>query len=430
MVVKNVLRAVPVCLTVGLLAAACGGGEEQTAGTLVRADVPRAAAPAAAAATASDTVNRVGLGLYGIEVAGNPDGNIVISPYSIAMALAMARVGAAGTTADEMDAVLGVTDPAGLHPAMNALDEAVTSRSGPKPLADGATADVTLTTANSLWVQQDRTYVAAFLETLAAQYGAGLRLVDYIADPEAARLAINRWVDGETQGRIPDLLTPGSIDTLTRLTLVNAIYLKAPWLFPFAEDGTQPGPFTKVDGSVVDVPLMALTEALAYTESDGWQAVELPYLGNELAMLVLVPDAGTLDTFEAGLTPERLDGIAAALQTQQVRLRLPSWDTEQRLSLRTALANLGMPTAFTDAADFSGMTTDEPLQIADVVHQANITVDEEGTEAAAATAVVVRAPSAPPDPVELTVDRPFVFALRDQTTGAVLFLGRVADPTA
>jgi len=423
-------RIVIAPLVLALLATACGGSgdEEAAGGEVLRADVPRATVAPAAVEPAVASVNRVGTDLYRRLAAET--GNIVLSPTSIATALAMARAGAAGLTATEMDSVLAVTDPAALHAGMNALDQALAARSGPQPQDDGTTVEVTLTSANSLWAQTDRTYEQLFLDLLASQYGAGLRTVDYERDPEAARAAINGWVAEETRDRIPELLPEGSVQPETRLTLVNAVYLKAPWRYAFAEGGTQPGPFTKTDGTTVQVPLMALDERLPYARGAGWQAVELPYAGGDLAMLVLVPDAGELTAFEQALTADQLAQIAGSLQATQVALRLPKWDTERELSLRDALAALGMPTAFTDAADFSGMTTEEPLQIADVIHQANITVDEKGTEAAAATAVVMEATAAAPQPVELTVDRPFVFALRDTATGAVLFLGRVTDPSA
>jgi serpin B len=210
---------------------------------------------------------------------------------------------------------------------------------------------------------------------------------------------------------------------------VNAIYLKAPWLHPFNADATQPGAFTRLDGSTVEVPMMRTGEWLPYAEGSGWRAVELPYLGGELAMTVIVPD--DLAAFESSLDADAFAAIVDALSPADVLLSIPRFSTESKLALSDALRELGMPLAFDpDLADFSGITAEDRLFIAAVVHQANIDVDEAGTEAAAATAVVMEAGSAPPEPITLDVDRPFLFALRDTTTGAIVFLGRITDPSA
>ncbi|HEX9258394.1 MAG TPA: serpin family protein, partial [Acidimicrobiales bacterium] len=242
---------------------------------------------------------------------------------------------------------------------------------------------------------------------------------------------INGWVADQTAQRIPELIAQGVLDGMTRLTLVNAVYLKAAWRQPFYEGATKDAPFNRADGSIVDVPLMALSERLRYGKGDGWQAVELPYVGGSLAMTIVVPDRGALATFEQGFDLATIENVVAALSPRQVDLRLPKFDVEQSLQLNDALVALGMPDAFDpDRADFSPMLGTEKLYISDVIHQANMTVDEKGTEAAAATAIVMRATSAPIDPVQLTVDRPFLVLLRDLPTGAILFAGRIADPSA
>jgi serpin B len=214
------------------------------------------------------------------------------------------------------------------------------------------------------------------------------------------------------------------------MILVNAIYLKAPWAVPFIPEATRPAPFHLLDGSTVEVPFMVQDESMAYAEGEGWQGVELPYAGGALAMLVLVPDEGALATVEGELAGGLIETAAAALVPADVVVELPKWDIETRVELSRILAALGMPTAFTDQADFTGMTTDEQLLIGFVIHQANITVDEAGTEAAAATAVGIEATAAPveEEPILMTVDRPFLYALRDGETGAVLFRGRVTNP--
>jgi len=245
---------------------------------------------------------------------------------------------------------------------------------------------------------------------------------------EGARRLINGWVDEQTEQRIPELLAPGILDALTRLVLVNAIYLKAPWEVAFPEASTKPGPFTLPDGSTVDVPMMSVAESFAYAEGAGWRAVELPYVGEALALTIIVPD--DFADFEGRLGADTFALVTAALAPHQVDLAMPRFETETKADLADLLIALGMPLAFDPfMADFSGITTEEQLFISNVIHQANISVDEKGTEAAAATAVVMRTTSAPGERVELRVDRPFLFVLRDVPTGAVLFLGRIIDPS-
>ena len=201
----------------------------------------------------------------------------------------MARAGAAGTTASEMDVVLHLDDPEGIHHALNGLTRALDARSGTVEV-NGEPAELELSVANAVWGQATLTWQEAFLDVLAREYGAGVRLADFAADPEAARVAVNGWVEEETRGRIPELIAAGMVDVLTRMILVNAIYLKAPWAVPFEPDATRPAPFTLLDGSTVEVPFMAQRDnAMAYAEGEGWQAVELPYAGDALAMLVLLP---------------------------------------------------------------------------------------------------------------------------------------------
>ena len=409
------------------------GPTGQGAGTtgdiaLAAADVPRIASTPQDAADAGAAVNAFGLDLYRHVVAQDPSANAVLSPASIALALAMARAGAGGQTATEMDALLHGfgTDEHAAWPA--ALDQALTARTGTFTDRNGEPADVTLRIANAPFADRSLPLVPAYLDALAARFGAGLRLVDFKSAPEAARSLINRWVADQTEQRIPTLLQPGTIDDQTRLALVNAIYLKAAWQLPFDDGSTSPGPFTTSAGTTVNVPVMRDMDEFGYASGGGWKAVELPYVGGKLAMLVIVPD--DLAAFEATLDQPALAAITDALQTRAVNLGLPRFATRSQLSLGDLLAALGMPTAFTDHADFSGISTEEQLRIGAVIHQADIDVDEQGTEASAATAVMMRPASLPLDVVDLTIDRPFLFALRDLETGAVVFLGRITDPTA
>ncbi|HEY4333705.1 MAG TPA: serpin family protein, partial [Ilumatobacteraceae bacterium] len=313
--------------------------------------------------------------------------NLVFSPASIAVALAMTLAGAKGTTATEMDHVLHVADEAGLAMSMNALTSALDGDTKSSVGADGAPVDVTLAIANSLWAQDDLAFETAFLDLLASQYGAGLQLVDYKSDPEAARQLINAWVDDKTAHRIPQLLGAGVLTPDTRLTLVNAIYMKAPWANPFAKASTAPSSFTTGSGTTVQAPTMNIDSHFDYTKGAGWQGVVLPYVNGDLSMLIVLPDAtgGASLNDAAG----ELAGMAAGSTSTRVQLALPTFDIETMATLTDVLAAMGMPTAISKDADFSGMTTTEKLHIGAVVHQANITVDEDGTEAAAATAVVM-----------------------------------------
>jgi serpin B len=414
-------RLVAILVAAGLAAQACGG----SAVGLAKAADARATVDPADAALAGAAIDAFGLELLRVATPG--DENAVVSPASIVLALAMARPGARGETAAQIDEVLRDVASDAHASWLNALEAALAARSGTFRDEAGKDQPVTLRIANAPFAQRDEQWNPAYLSALASRFGAGVRLVDFKTDTEAARQAINAWVKDQTEERIPELLEPGVLDDLTRLALVNAIYLKAAWLTPFDESATRPAPFTRLDGSQVDVPTMHLTEELSYAAGDGWQAVELPYVGGSLALTIVVPE--DLAAFQATLDEGVFGEITTALGRHEVQLALPKFGIETKTDLATVLAAMGMPLAFDpDRADFTGMTTQEPLYISAVIHQANIDVDEKGTTAAAATAVVIRAGSAPGELVTLKVDRPFVYALRDVPTGAILFLGRVVEP--
>jgi serpin B len=396
---------------------------------LARSDVPRATADPAAANDAASAVNGFGFGLYRALLAQDGSADAVISPASVAIAMAMARVGARGETATQMDAVLNSLGSGQSLAGINALDQALASRSGTFPDVSGKSQDVTLAIANAPFAQVDEQWQQQFLDALAQSFGAGLRLVDYRSDPEAARQLINGWVNDQTHDRIPQLLAPGTLDVLTRLVLVNAIYLKAPWLRPFEPDLTTQGTFTALDGSSVDLPMMAMQHELAYANGNGWQAVELPYVGGSLAMDLILPT--DIAQFTQSLTADSFAQLTASLKSTEVELAMPRFEAETKADLADLLGAMGMPLAFDPYnADFSGMTTQEQLYIAHVIHQANISVDEKGTEAAAATAVVMDTTAMPAEIVHVHFNRPFLFALRDVPTGAVLFLGQIVQPSA
>jgi serpin B len=404
---------------------------------LAKSDVSRLA-PAASEAdvqAAAGSLQAFGADLYGILAQGAGNGNLVFSPASIVTALAMTHAGAAGQTAADMAATLHFTlEGDALHQAFNSLDAKLESRSWEGKDSEGKDQGVLVRTANSLWGQKDLVFVPAFLDTLAANFGAGIRLCDFQTATEEAREAINWWVSEETNEKIPELIAEGVLSPDTRLVLVNAIYLDADWASQFNPEATYDGDFTTLSGQTVTTSMMTQQSWFPYAAGDGWQAVELPYQRDQLAMLLIVPDEGRFAEVEAGLATGLLDETVAALGEEvEVDLTMPKFEFRTQAALNDALKALGMGSAFdANLADFSGMTTQVKLFISAVIHEAFIAVDEKGTEAAAATAVVMEETMAPmpTEVITLTIDRPFLFALRDRATGAILFLGRVADPTA
>ena len=360
--------------------------------------------------------------------------NAMISALSVQQALGMTWAGAAGRTAAQMKDALHFDDDA--HAMQNALEQALLSRAMPAVTSQNERAEaVELSMANAVWSRTDTTdkWRSAFLDALAVNYGAGVETLDFANAPEASRLFINAWVEAQTKERIKDLLPPNSIGSTTALVLTNAVYFKAPWQRAFEASLTEQGDFAKLDGAKVEADFVREQGYLAYAEGAGWQAVEKPFRGGDLRMLFVLPAAGAFDAFAEGFDDDRLDEIVAALQPAEVELALPKFEFETALSLVDPLKALGMTDAFDkDLADFSGMIDDHPLLISDVFHKTFVALDEKGVEAAAATAVVMTDTAAPPadEPKAFRADRPFFFAIRDAPTGAVLFYGRVMDPTA
>ena len=398
-------------------------------GALVESSKPRITSPDATA----DELNQLATDNAAFawdfyREAATPGENLFLSPYSLSVALAMTWAGAKGNTETEMaDAMHFTLAQDRLHNAFNALDLELQKRA--KAGSADAPLPFRLNVTNAIFGQVGFGFLEPFLDTLAQDYGAGIRLMDFVNETEASRLAINQWVSERTEQRIDELLAPGILDTMTRLVLVNAIYFTASWAEPFEEAATLDSAFRRLDGSEVMVPTMHQSVETVYGEGQSFQAAELPYDGQQLAMLVLVPDEGTFSQFEQTLSANKVDEIRAGLSYHMVDLAFPKFSFRSSVPAKAPLQALGMVEAF-DAgkADFSGMTDTAPLFVQNVVHQAFVAVDERGTEAAAATAVISGATSAPP-PATLTVDRPFVFAIIDRTTGATLFVGRVLDPS-
>jgi len=353
-------------------------------------------------------------------------GNVFYSPHSISTALAMTYGGARTTTEAAMAKVLHYALGQGaLHPAFNALDLELASRGQGAAGKDGG--KFRLNIANALWGQRDYSFLPSFLDLLALNYGAGMHLMNFKDQPEPSRLTINDWVAQKTEDRIKDLIPQGEIDSETKLVLTNAVYFNAAWMHAFEKSATERGEFTRLDGSKLTAELMNKTGRYGYASAGGWEAVELPYDGGELSMVVMLPAAG-LEQAEAALTPESLQKLIGAIDTEEVALTLPKFKVESTFKLKEALAQLGMGEAFSGAADFSGIDGRKYLVIGQVMHKAFIAIDEAGTEAAAATAVIMP-PGAMPDPPRVVrVDRPFLFVIRDIATGAILFVGRVVEP--
>jgi serpin B len=405
---------------------------QQVAGELLMSDKPRETSPDVSEDDLAVLIE--GNSAFAFELyqalrteEDNKDDNLFYSPYSISVALAMTYAGARGDTAEEMATALRfMLEQERLHPAFNWLDAELASRGEGAQGKDGE--GFRLNIVNAIWGQKDYSFLTEFLDVLAENYGAGLRILDFMTEAEKCRLIINDWVSDQTEDRIKDIIPEGAIDELTRLVLTNAIYFNAAWEYPFDDEVTVDGPFYLLDGGQVTVPMMKQTESFGYTDGEGYQAVELLYDGDELSMVILLPASGNFEAFEEGLQAQKVSDIIGGLQLAEVILTMPKFEFDSQFSLKDTLADMGMPVAFSGDADFSGMTGKRELFISDVVHKAFVAVDEAGTEAAAATAVIMPT-SAPPEPsVEVTIDRPFIFLIRDIETGAILFVGRVLNP--
>jgi serpin B len=352
---------------------------------------------------------------------GRP-GNLFLSPYSLSTALAMTYAGARGETAEEMARTLHFSlPPDRLHAAFSNLIRQIHGDGEPRPYL--------LAVANALWGQEGEEYLPEFLRLLEDHYGAGLRRVNF-RDPERARRAINAWAEEQTRGKIPDLLPPTLPRPDTALALTNAIYFKGDWSSPFARKATLEEDFRVAADQSLRVPMMHQAGRFPYLDGGTFQALELPYAGDALSMVVLLPkEVDGLAALEESLSAARLAGWLRTLADRRVEVALPRFKVEAGLELQDVLAAMGMPLAFTGDADFSGIDGTHELFISAVIHKAFVDVNEEGTEAAAATAVLMSRSAARPEPsATFRADHPFLFLIRHKGTGSILFLGRLASP--
>jgi serpin B len=360
------------------------------------------------------------------DLAGNP-GNLFFSPFSLSESLAMTSAGAHGATAQQMATALHFDLPQDrLHPAFDAIAHALSEPADPGQGADGGAFKLTL--ASSIWAQEGYPLTLSFLDTLTRNYHAETFVVDFAHDCEGARSAINEWMNQGSGQWIGGLLPASSIPTTTRLVLGNAVHFSAAWKTPFDPVDSQFLPFTRDDGSIAVVPTMTGVQNLRYGEGPDYTALVLPYDAGQLEMMLFLPYERSLDAFVASLTPARLTSIAGAFDKRTVAVTLPTFKVESSLALGGALGRLGMPLAFTDAADFSGISGHAGLSLHELVHQTFVDVDEAGTEAAAASATGFTTTAAYL-PAEIHFDHPYLFLVRDGATGTIVFMGRVEDPT-
>ncbi len=418
-----------------VLAQSCADvqNENIAPGHEVKSDKQRVVAPDIPAGDLEQLVSgntAFALDMYHALVEGAENDEVFFSPYSISLALAMTWAGARNDTEDQMASTLHFDlGQDRLHPAFNFLDLALMSRGEGAEGQDGD--GFRLNVVNSIWGQDGYEFLDTFLDVLAENYGAGLRLLDFVADPDSCAEIINKWVEQYTEERIKNLIPPGTISPLTRLVLVNAIYFNAAWANSFEEEDTDTGQFHTLSGDTIDVAMMHQVYEMNYGEGDGFKALEILYDGDELSMVLLLPDQGRFTEVEQALSPEMVDGILSSMDIAQVTVSLPKWKyTSESIRLREILSQMGMPIAFSDSADFSGMDGKIYLHISNVVHKAFISVNEAGTEAAAATAVIMEGNAAPPVPKTFDANRPFIYFIRDIQTGSILFMGRVTAPVA
>ncbi len=419
---KMLQRLLSLLVLASVLLSACGSSGTVTQSTRSRERNPAVEENTVAALV--DGNNTFALDLY--QSLRSQDENLILSPFSVSLALAMTYAGARSETETQMAETLHFPAQDALHPAFNALDLKLEEND---INLDKDQEPMQLNIANAVWVEQTFSFLQEYLDLIAVNYGAGIHLSDFVNNFEPTRKEINDWVSEKTEEKINDLLPDGSLNADTRMVLVNAIYFKADWLDQFDANDTYDNEFNLLDGSQVTVPMMGQDMYIPYVSGEGYQAVELPYAGNSAAMDIIVPDAGRFEEIESALTSEVFEDMLASMEQTPLIFRMPKFEFESSFSLSDQLSNMGMSAAFDrNAADFSGMTGKKDLFISKVIHKAFVAVDEEGTEAAAATAVVMETAGAAIENLVLVVDRPFIFIIRDLESGQILFIGRVLNP--
>lgn len=370
--------------------------------------------------------NEFALDLYETVCGMQESGNIFFSPYSISSALGMTYAGARGHTAVEMAEVLHFTLPVeAISRAFHSLTETLSS--GDLSGAEYGS-PFTLSISNGLWVQDGFSLLDEYVAEVTRHYNAAVRNLDFINDSEGSRETINEWVAESTLNRILDLIPPGVLKEDTRVVLTNAVYFKASWRKPFDERSTNDAPFVLADGSTIDIPMMNQTGFFRYVATEGCKAVELDYAEGNASMLILLPD-GDVEEFRQEFSADMLETIRRRLSLCNVSLSMPGFEFSQSMQLSQMLKILGMEAAFGSGADFSGFTGSPDLFISEVLHKAFVKVDEAGTEAAAATAVVMGLTAIPTQPVQMNIDSPFMFFILDRESGSILFMGRIMDPS-
>ena len=426
------------------LVSACGG-----AGTVATATTPDASKPQAVSTAKSSLIRNVAPQASDADlaaaVAGNTefalkilplldpqgDSNLVYSPYSLTLALEMAAAGAKGDTLSGMEKALAFQlQQSRLQPALNRLDLLLADKTSTAAKPNAQLPNLNI--ANALWAQQGYSLQSSYLDALSVNFGAAVNLQDFVSAAEPSRLTINNWVADQTQQKIKDLIPAGGVSPMTRVVLTNAIWFKSDWAQPFTKEATKNQDFTDRKGSVKNLPFMNLTSNFPYVQGKGYQAVELPYIDNKLAMLVIVPDAGKFDSFIQGLSSTTISDITTGLKDNYIALSMPKFNFSASPAMNASLSTLGMGAAFdASKADFSGISGNRELSISGVVHKAFINVDEKGTEAAAATGVLIGVTSINvTQPLKLTLDRPFLFMIRDRQTGLIIFMGKLMNPAA
>jgi len=377
-----------------------------------------------AAGTVAEGNNRFAMDMY--SQLKNESGNVFLSPFSISTALAMTYEGANGSTASEMSSVL--------HLPQNDTER----REGYATLIykiNNGGGKSELSTANALWLQKDRPLLGSYTQDVMQYYGGNTSLLDFRSDPEGSRSLINSWVENRTNDRIRNLIPEGLITPSTKLVLINAVYFKGEWVRQFNETDTEDGDFRTGILSSKKVRLMHSTDVFNYMENDKLQMLEMPYSGANLSMLVLLPKNDDMGSLESSLSVDNLESWKQSLEEQSVQVYMPKFKFEKSYMLGDTLQSMGMKQAFEDSADFSKMTGAKDLKIDVVVHKAFVEVDEKGTEAAAATAVIMgptaAAPGHEPPPIPVfRADHPFIFIIQEKASGSILFMGRVSDPSA